>query len=121
MVHIEILEVPNTEEPMAILCTSLKPSWMDPTIDYLKLGTLPTDSSTMRKVKCLTPHYTLIKGKLYKRSYFFSFKMFASIRGGLHLTRSTRGDMQQPSQRSSARLQDFSTRLLLANNTVGCY
>ena len=43
---------------------------MDPIIDYLKSGTLPTNSSIMHKVKNLTPHYTLIDGQLYKRFYF---------------------------------------------------
>ena len=42
---------------------------MDPIIGYLKLRTLPIDSSTMHKVKCLTLHYTLVDGQLYKRSF----------------------------------------------------
>ena len=69
MVHIEVLEAPSTNEPATILCTSSELSWMDPNIDYLKLETLPTGSSAVRKVKCLTSHYPLIDGQLYKRSY----------------------------------------------------
>ena len=51
MVHVEILEAPNTEEPVPTLCTSSEPTWMDPIILYLKTGTLPTDALVARKIK----------------------------------------------------------------------
>ena len=69
MMHIEILEAPNTEESTLILCTTSEPSWMDPIITYLKSKTLPTDTSVAHKIKHLTPHYTLADGQLYKKSF----------------------------------------------------
>ena len=67
--HIEILEAPSIEESTLILCILPEASWMDPIITYLKSEALSADSLAAHKTKCLAPHYTLMDGQLYKRSF----------------------------------------------------
>ena len=42
---------------------------MDPIVQYLKMGISPMDASVARKIRRLAPHYTLVDGQLYKRSF----------------------------------------------------
>ena len=70
--HIEILEALSIEEPLLALCTTSEPSWMDPIVQYLTMGVLPTDTSAARQIKCMAPHYTLVNERLYKRSFTLS-------------------------------------------------
>ena len=67
--HIEVLETPSIEEPLSTLCAVTAPSWMDPIIQYLTTGVLPTDASAARQIKRTAPHYTLVGERLYKRSF----------------------------------------------------
>ena len=67
--HIEILKTPSIEEPLSALCATMEPSWMDPIVQYLKVGTLPIDTSAAHQIKRMAPHYTLVDEQLYKRSF----------------------------------------------------
>ena len=69
MVYVEILEVPSIEEPTPTLCTSLEPKWMDPIINYLIKGDLPTDPIQAHKVKHQASWYIHLEEKLYKKSF----------------------------------------------------
>nr|GEV11772.1 hypothetical protein [Tanacetum cinerariifolium] len=45
-------------------------SWMDPTHEYLLRRLLPEDTKEARKIKIQASQYKLIRGNLYKRSFF---------------------------------------------------
>ncbi|GJX19165.1 reverse transcriptase domain-containing protein [Tanacetum coccineum] len=45
-------------------------SWMDPIHEYLLSGLLPEDTRESRKIIIQAPQYKLIRGNLYKRSFF---------------------------------------------------
>nr|GEU48611.1 reverse transcriptase domain-containing protein [Tanacetum cinerariifolium] len=47
-----------------------KRSWMIPIQEYLLSGLLPKDENEARKIKIQVPQYKLIRGNLYKRSFF---------------------------------------------------
>nr|XP_043633076.1 uncharacterized protein K02A2.6-like [Erigeron canadensis] len=44
-------------------------SWMDPIIDYLKNGNLPTDTNEARKIRIKAPQYSIKQDILYKKGY----------------------------------------------------
>ena len=41
---IEVLEVPSIDKPQQVNALTLKPSWMDPIVAYLRDGVLPEDT-----------------------------------------------------------------------------
>ena len=48
----------------------VRPSWMDPSISFLKEGLLPEDKGEAKKICRKAPQYWLsVKQKLYKRSH----------------------------------------------------
>ena len=44
-------------------------SWMDPIVDYLINGKEPEDKNQARKLRIKAARYTLLEGKLYKKSF----------------------------------------------------
>ena len=44
-------------------------SWITPIIDYLQNNTLPADRNEARRVKAKAACFSIIQGKLYKRSF----------------------------------------------------
>ncbi|GJW59866.1 reverse transcriptase domain-containing protein [Tanacetum coccineum] len=58
----EVLQVETKEEE----------SWMTPIYEYLLSGLLPKDSNKSRKIKIKAPQYKLIRGSLYKKSFYTS-------------------------------------------------
>ncbi|XP_071699823.1 uncharacterized protein [Rutidosis leptorrhynchoides] len=46
-----------------------EPSWMTPIVEFLNTGTLPIDSTEIRKIKMKAPMYLLDKGILYRKSF----------------------------------------------------
>ncbi|GJX60486.1 reverse transcriptase domain-containing protein [Tanacetum coccineum] len=56
----EVLQVETKEEE----------SWMTPIHEYLLSGLLPEDPKESRKIKIKAPQYKLIKGSLYKKSFY---------------------------------------------------
>ncbi|GJV48248.1 reverse transcriptase domain-containing protein [Tanacetum coccineum] len=56
----EVLQVKTKEEK----------SWMTPIHEYLLSGLLPEDSKESRKIKLKAPQYKLIRGSLYKKSFY---------------------------------------------------
>ncbi|GJU69185.1 reverse transcriptase domain-containing protein [Tanacetum coccineum] len=59
----EVLQVETKEEE----------SWMTPTHEYLLSGLLPEDPKESRKIIIKAPQYKLIKGNLYKNSFYTPF------------------------------------------------
>ncbi|GJY01267.1 reverse transcriptase domain-containing protein [Tanacetum coccineum] len=47
-----------------------KRSWMSPIQEYLLSGLLPEDTKEARKIRIQVPRYKLIRGNMYKRSFF---------------------------------------------------
>ncbi|GJV74493.1 reverse transcriptase domain-containing protein [Tanacetum coccineum] len=56
----EVLQVETKEEE----------SWMTPIYEYLLSGLLPKDSKESKKIRIKAPQYKLIRGSLYKKSFF---------------------------------------------------
>ncbi|XP_071687617.1 uncharacterized protein [Rutidosis leptorrhynchoides] len=46
-----------------------EPSWMTPIVEFLNTGTLPIDSTEVRKIKMKAPMYLLDKDILYRKSF----------------------------------------------------
>ena len=44
-------------------------SWMDSIMDYILHGTQPADKAEERKLRAVAFRYTIVDGKLFKRSY----------------------------------------------------
>ncbi|XP_071740616.1 uncharacterized protein [Rutidosis leptorrhynchoides] len=44
-------------------------TWMDPIVEYLKNGTLPTDPNLARKIRIKSPQYSIKNDTLYKKGY----------------------------------------------------
>ncbi|GJZ42935.1 reverse transcriptase domain-containing protein [Tanacetum coccineum] len=59
----EVLQVETKEEE----------SWMTPIHEYLLSGLLPEDPKESRKIRIKAPQYKLIKGSLYKKSFYTSW------------------------------------------------
>ena len=66
---IDRLSFQNQQE-VSILIASVRPSWMDPILDYLKDNKLPEDQKAADLIKQKTPKYWISKeGSLYRRSF----------------------------------------------------
>ncbi|GJX68380.1 reverse transcriptase domain-containing protein [Tanacetum coccineum] len=59
----EVLQVETKEEE----------SWMTPIHEYLLSGLLPEDPKESRKIRIKAPQYKMIKGSLYKKSFYTSW------------------------------------------------
>ena len=44
-------------------------SWMDPILDYILHGTQPINKAEARRLRAVVARYTIVDGKLFKRSY----------------------------------------------------
>ncbi|XP_076946147.1 uncharacterized protein LOC143617492 [Bidens hawaiensis] len=69
VVRVEVLANPSTNMREVCVCSTTKPSWMTPIINYLSLGTLPDKKAEARKIHHKALNYTLQNGILYRRSY----------------------------------------------------
>ncbi|GJZ42042.1 reverse transcriptase domain-containing protein [Tanacetum coccineum] len=70
-VLVEVLTKRSIEEKEVLkVDTHERKSWMDPIHEYLLSGLLPEDKREAKKIKILVPQYKLIRGNLYKRSFF---------------------------------------------------
>nr|GEU33265.1 hypothetical protein [Tanacetum cinerariifolium] len=59
----EVLQVETIDEE----------SWMTPIYEYLLSGLLLEDSKESKKIRIKAPHYKLIRGSLYKKSFYTSW------------------------------------------------
>nr|GFB08819.1 reverse transcriptase domain-containing protein [Tanacetum cinerariifolium] len=57
------------EEEVATVVEEERPTWMTPTIEYLKDGTLPGDIKEASKLRIKARQYELREGVLYRRSF----------------------------------------------------
>ena len=57
----------NEEEISPVMS---EPSWMDPILDYLLEGTLPSDPKEASKLRARSARFTIHRGTLYKRGFF---------------------------------------------------
>ncbi|PWA89450.1 reverse transcriptase domain-containing protein [Artemisia annua] len=49
--------------------TAQEETWMDPIIEYLKTGNLPTDPTITRRIRIKAPQYTMKQDVLYRKGY----------------------------------------------------
>ncbi|GJX76611.1 hypothetical protein Tco_0323422 [Tanacetum coccineum] len=70
-VLVEVLTKKSIEEKEVLkVDTQERKSWMDPIHEYLLSGLLPEYTKEARKIRIQAPQYKLIRGNLYKRSFF---------------------------------------------------
>ncbi|GKD66192.1 reverse transcriptase domain-containing protein [Tanacetum coccineum] len=70
-VLVEVLTKRSIEEKEVLkVDMQERKSWMDPIHEYLLSGLLPEDTKEARKIRIQAPQYKLIRGNLYKRSFF---------------------------------------------------
>ncbi|GJY25165.1 reverse transcriptase domain-containing protein [Tanacetum coccineum] len=70
-VLVEVLSKRSIEEKEILqVKTKEGESWMTPIHEYLVSGLLPEDPKESRKIKVKAPQYKLIRGKLYRRSFY---------------------------------------------------
>nr|GEW52493.1 reverse transcriptase domain-containing protein [Tanacetum cinerariifolium] len=71
---VEVLTKMSIEEKEVLKVDILeRESWMDPIHEYMLSGLLPEDTKEARKIRIQAPQYKLIRGNLYKRSFFMSW------------------------------------------------
>ncbi|GJV90329.1 reverse transcriptase domain-containing protein [Tanacetum coccineum] len=69
-VLVEILKEKSIQEKKATTVVEEDgPTWMTPTIEYLKEGTLPDDKKEATKLRIKARQYELLEGILYRRSF----------------------------------------------------
>ncbi|XP_071687521.1 uncharacterized protein [Rutidosis leptorrhynchoides] len=69
-IWVEEVKVKSIEEDsVSAAVEEEEQSWMTPIIEFLTKGTLPIDSSEVRKIKMKAPMYLLDKGILYRKSF----------------------------------------------------
>ncbi|XP_022863641.1 uncharacterized protein LOC111383733, partial [Olea europaea var. sylvestris] len=67
-VHIKIITEPNISQILDIMDIDNKPSWMDPIIEFLTNGNLPSDARLARSIRDRASRYCMISGVLFRRS-----------------------------------------------------
>ncbi|GJT21766.1 reverse transcriptase domain-containing protein [Tanacetum coccineum] len=73
-VLVEVLPKRSIEEKEIIQVeTKEGESWMTPIHEYLVSGLLPEDPKESRKIRVKAPQYKLIRGNLYRRSFYTSW------------------------------------------------
>ncbi|GJR12001.1 reverse transcriptase domain-containing protein [Tanacetum coccineum] len=73
-VLVEVLPKRSIEEKEILLVeTKEGESWMTPIHKYLVSGLLPKDPKESRKIRVKAPQYKLIRGNLYRRSFYTSW------------------------------------------------
>ncbi|XP_043693013.1 uncharacterized protein LOC122643459 [Telopea speciosissima] len=68
-VYLDILTSPSIAQSEEVLPVEIEPCWMDPLINYLQEGILPTDKEEAKKVRMRVVRYTMIEGTLYKKAF----------------------------------------------------
>ncbi|XP_057811428.1 uncharacterized protein LOC131025645 [Salvia miltiorrhiza] len=71
VIQITCLQWPATQKDKEeqVHEVSAEPTWMTPITDYLAQDTLPDDRNEARRLKAQAVRFSIIRGKLYKRSY----------------------------------------------------
>ncbi|GJT17568.1 hypothetical protein Tco_0876274 [Tanacetum coccineum] len=70
-VLVEVLARRSIEEKEVLqVKTKEEERWMNPIHEYLLSGLVPEDSKESKKIKIKAPQYKLIRGSLYKKSFY---------------------------------------------------
>ncbi|GKF03490.1 reverse transcriptase domain-containing protein [Tanacetum coccineum] len=70
MVLVEVLKEKSIQEDeLATIVEEEGPTWMTPTMEYLKDGTLSDDKKVASKLRIKARQYELLEGVLYRRSF----------------------------------------------------
>ncbi|XP_060972386.1 uncharacterized protein LOC133038302 [Cannabis sativa] len=69
MVYLQWPAVWKKEEEEEVNDVANEKTWMTPIIEYLEKDVLPEDKNEARRVKAQAARFSIIRGKLYKRSY----------------------------------------------------
>ncbi|GJS97430.1 reverse transcriptase domain-containing protein [Tanacetum coccineum] len=68
--EMEIVNMAIFVDSQLLVKTKEEESWMTPIYEYLLSGLLPEDFKESRKIKIKAPQYKLIRGSLYKKSFY---------------------------------------------------
>ena len=66
---VENLEQSSIDKVEEVLQLMVKPSWMDPIVQYLTDGISPEDPAEARRLRWSASQYVIVDGRLYKRSF----------------------------------------------------
>jgi ribonuclease HI/transposase InsO family protein len=68
-IRVELLEEPTVALKQVSEIQIKKENWMDPIVDYLRDGKLPSDNEKARQIRAHAMQYQMQDGVLYRRSY----------------------------------------------------
>ena len=69
MVYLQWPAVWEKEEEEEVNDVTNEKTWMTPIVEYLEKDVLPDDKNEARRVKVHAARFSIIRSKLYKRSY----------------------------------------------------
>ncbi|XP_022854655.1 uncharacterized protein LOC111375964 [Olea europaea var. sylvestris] len=72
-VHVRIVTESSINQTVGIMDIDNEPSWMDPIVDFIKHGSLPTNLRAARSIRSKAPRYCMIEGVLFHRSLTLSY------------------------------------------------
>ncbi|XP_043691538.1 uncharacterized protein LOC122642173 [Telopea speciosissima] len=72
-VYLNVLGTPSIEQSDEVLPIEVEPCWMDPLVNCLQEGILPTDKEEAKKVRIRAARYTMIGGTLYKKAFVMPY------------------------------------------------
>lgn len=67
-VYIKIIIEPSISQILDVMDIDNEPSWMDPIIEFITSGNLPSDARLARSIRARAPRYCMISGVLFRRS-----------------------------------------------------
>ncbi|XP_043716321.1 uncharacterized protein LOC122664535 [Telopea speciosissima] len=69
MVYLDVLTSPSIAQSEEVLLVEIEPCWMDPLINYLQEGALPTDKDEAKRIRMRAVRYIMIEGTLCKKAF----------------------------------------------------
>lgn len=119
VVYVKILKVLCIDKEL-VMEINEESSWMDLILSYLKDDKLPVDKGQARSIVYKVMRYTLIEGKLYKRSFTMSYLRSLHPTKTQYVLVEVHEDMWTTLRRTGISAQSAMTRLLLAYNEGRC-
>ncbi|XP_022897720.1 uncharacterized protein LOC111411417 [Olea europaea var. sylvestris] len=72
-VHIKVITEPSINQTPDVMDIDNELSWMDPIIEFITSGNLPSDARLARSIRARAPRYCMISGILFRRSIILPY------------------------------------------------
>ncbi|XP_022880395.1 uncharacterized protein LOC111397623 [Olea europaea var. sylvestris] len=69
IVHIKMVTEPSITQKTSVMDIDHEPSWMDPIVEFISSGNLPSDPRVARSIRSRAARYCIIGGILFRRSF----------------------------------------------------